>query len=312
MTYIEDEDLTAADLQQTIREVALGGPDTAARSQVVWQVRLLAFDKLTNPNAPNNNDNYSAFLNQLETSKITRSADAIGSWKARARKPKAADQPCPTSPDSQYRGPENQLYRVEIQTPGPFLEQSDWGSSSGRPDLQVVAARMDRSCFPSAPSEGTTVTVETLGRDEHLGLKPGDLVEIVDDDYVLQNRAEPLLTVASVDPETFIVELNAAPASPVGTVATAHPHSPQVGRAGRRFTKPGSGHRWLLSTRTRSRSLLCRRRLPDRRLLDHSGSYGDGRPRMAWSADRSAGGTSSRNRSCICSAGVYNCSHGRW
>jgi hypothetical protein len=40
---------------------------------------------------------------------------------------------------------------------------------------------------------------------------------------VLQNRHEPLLTVKSVDPETFLVELSSAPASLVGTVTAKHP-----------------------------------------------------------------------------------------
>jgi hypothetical protein len=77
--------------------------------------------------------------------------------------------------------------------------------------------------FPIQSLEGPTVVLETIGRDERLGLKQGDWVEVVDDAYVLQNRAEPLLKVKSVDAETRIVELSAPPASPVGTVQALHP-----------------------------------------------------------------------------------------
>jgi hypothetical protein len=77
--------------------------------------------------------------------------------------------------------------------------------------------------FPIESIEGPTLVLAAMGRDERLGLKSGDVVEVVDDAYVLENRAEPLLTVKSVDAETRIVELSAAPASTVGTDQTRHP-----------------------------------------------------------------------------------------
>jgi uncharacterized protein DUF6519 len=211
ITYIEDED--PAEIQQTIREAALGGPDTAARSKVVWQVR---FADIANQEFGDLKENYAQFLGLLVKQGVIRAAP--GKLAARARKPKADDLPCATNPESRYRGPENQLYRVEIHDSGilgptPTEVKATWKWS--RENGSVV--------FPIRTLDNTMVTVETLGRDERLALKPGDLVEVVDDDYVLQNRAEPLLTVKSVDPETFLVELNQAPASTVGTVPSKHP-----------------------------------------------------------------------------------------
>jgi len=215
VTYIEDEDRSPAELGQTIREVALGGPDTAARSQVVWQVRLLPFVSASPPT--NDEKSYQAFLKQLKDTRVVRTS--VGKLKARARKPKGADQPCPTNPDSRYRGPENQLYRVEVHNKGIFL-----ADGSGAPKATFKWSRENGSVvFPIRSIEGATVTLETLGRDERLGLKPGDLVEVVDDRYVLENRAEPLLTVKSMDPETFVVELGSAPASSVGSDPKDHP-----------------------------------------------------------------------------------------
>jgi len=221
VTYIEDEDRTDAELQQTIREVALGGPDTAARSQVVWQVRflpLLDVSKLTG----NKDDSLKEFIGQMKSVGVIRTIEdgphPFGKLKARARRPKADDQPCATNPESRYRGPENQLYRVEIHRPGKF---SDTPSESGptfkwsRENGSVI--------FAIRTVEGPTVIVETLGRDERFGLKPGDLVEVVDDEYVLQNRAEPLLRVKSIDPETFTVVLDASPVSNVGQDPRKHP-----------------------------------------------------------------------------------------
>ncbi len=220
LTCIEDEDRTPAELQQSIREVALGGPDTAARSQVVWQVRLLPIDIGA---APPNNDgpNFAAFIKDLQDLGTIRTVEAgahqFGRVKMRARKPKADDLPCATSPESKYRGPENQLYRVEIHTSGAF------GAAGGGSPTFKWSRDNGSVIFPIRSLEGPTVVLETLGRDERLGLKPGDWVEVVDDAYVLQNSADPLLKVKSVDAETLIVELSAAPASPVGTVPGLHP-----------------------------------------------------------------------------------------
>lgn len=48
VTYVEDGDKNRA--SPGIREVALNGPDTATRAQVVWQIRTL---QLTDPAGPN-------------------------------------------------------------------------------------------------------------------------------------------------------------------------------------------------------------------------------------------------------------------
>jgi hypothetical protein len=71
--------------------------------------------------------------------------------------------------------------------------------------------------------QGEIVTLRDLGRESRFGLSVDDWIEIVDDDYVLQNRAEPLLQVKGIDRDTMEVTLKAAPAAPVGTDATKHP-----------------------------------------------------------------------------------------
>src|SRR5262249_6235248 len=54
-------------------------------------------------------------------------------------------------------------------------------------------------------------------------LQPDDWVEIVDDDYTLQNRAEPLLQIKEINRDSNQVTLKAAPASSVGTDPAKHP-----------------------------------------------------------------------------------------
>jgi hypothetical protein len=223
LTYIEDEDRTDDELQQTIREVALGGPDTAARSRIVWQVRVVPLGDVDADSLEDDADGFENFLDVLKKNNVIRAVEPDGDTRlygklaARARKTQADDQPCSTNPESRYRGPENQLYRVEIHDPGAFTldEASEATFKWSRENGSVV--------FAIRALEGPTVTLETLGRDERLGLKAGDYVEVVDDDYVLEGRAEPLLRVSSVDPETFTVMLSAPPASNVGTDQKKHP-----------------------------------------------------------------------------------------
>ena len=53
--------------------------------------------------------------------------------------------------------------------------------------------------FPITEISGNKITLEHLGRDNCFGFKPKDWVEIADDVYTLQNRAENLLQVESID-----------------------------------------------------------------------------------------------------------------
>jgi len=200
-----------------IREVALRGPDTGTRAQVVWQVKWKLIDqpainrlKLAEP------EGYANFLKFLEV------PPGGGRLRARARKPGADDEPCIISPEARYRGPENQLYRVEIHRPGVAMP------SVGKPDTTKVAtfkwSRENGSViFPITDVQGEVVTLRDLGRESRFGLRVDDWVEIVDDDYVLQNRAEPLLQVKGINRDTMEVTLKAAPASPVGNDPAKHP-----------------------------------------------------------------------------------------
>src|SRR5207249_14777 len=100
--------------------------------------------------------------------------------------------------------------------------------SGGKPDITKVAtfkwSRENGSViFPITDVQGEIVTLRDLGRESRFGLSVDDWVEIVDDDYVLQNRAEPLLQVKGINRDTMEVTLKAAPAPPVGTDAAKHP-----------------------------------------------------------------------------------------
>jgi len=196
LSYVEDD---------YIREKALGGADTATRAQIVWQVKVMhgedfkkvnvSLDKLkkiaNGPDLP-----YSLFLRALTAAKKTN--PGTGQLKARAKKASEDDnKPCLTAPEASYRGAENQLYRVEIHNgsvdeDGPTFK---WSRENG----SVI--------FPIFDISGDTITLEHLGRDDRFGLQPGDWVEVLDDDVILRNEANPLLKVTAIDRESLQVTL---------------------------------------------------------------------------------------------------------
>jgi hypothetical protein len=122
-----------------------------------------------------------------------------------------SSDPCTVAPDSLYRGPENQLYRVEIHTgdspqPNGPPATFKWSRENGSVVLPIIA-----------PITGTattsTVTVASLGRDERFGVSPGDWVEVTDDASPSDGLAGPLLQVQSIDRTRLTVTLSGTAAA---------------------------------------------------------------------------------------------------
>lgn len=173
ITYIEDDH---------IREVALGGPDTATRSKIVWQVKTCSLKE--NEGVGNKG---STVMPQrlLDDFKPLRRGLLIAQAKQFSND---KTEPCIVKPEAEYRGAENQLYRVEIHR----------GTKQGTPTFKW--SRENGSvAFPIRKIDGVTVTLENLGRDSRLSLRPGDFVEIEDDVYVRNNRADKLAEVVKID-----------------------------------------------------------------------------------------------------------------
>ncbi len=209
LVYLDvwERDVSAAE-EPGIREVALGGPDTAARSQVVWQVKVAAEALPPNPNdlkcdTFEQGQFWNGFIERLHL-------QASGGLAAKALEPDADEStdPCITSPDARFRGEENHLYRVEIHTgsdnsqtyPPTFKYSRDNGSNT----------------FTILSVKDKTLYLENLGRDERSGLQAGDWVEIVNYDYVLIEAAQPLYRVDSVDSNDMTVTLKKAPPAQLG------------------------------------------------------------------------------------------------
>lgn len=231
LVYLDvwERHLTAVE-DHLLREVALGGPDTASRAQVLAQVKTVAvdddfdFDKVQPGNIIGHNPAYSAaeqralleivlmtmlqelkgikkvgdrdtfIKNRITPFRTALHAAGVVGLKARAYVPQVSVDPCTIQPDARYRGPENQLYRVEVHRAGS-------GSDDNKDTAPTFKWSRENGCvvFPIDKVSESTVTLANLGRDARFGLQVGNWVEVVSDDSVLQNRADPLLRVTKIE-----------------------------------------------------------------------------------------------------------------
>jgi hypothetical protein len=188
-----------------LREVALGGPDTATRWQTVWQVRLLkgvtagscadpvaAFDALTRPSG----------------ARLTVDPPVA---------PPSAD-PCVVEVAGGYTGLENRLYRVEVHVPGPLgTARFKWSR-----DNASVAAAVEGVATAGGNAR---LTVSTLGWDQVQRFQPGDWVEVLDDWCEWRQEAGHLARVFATDPANRLLTLVGAIPAAFGfdpTDATRH------------------------------------------------------------------------------------------
>ncbi len=208
----------------SIREVALNGPDTAARTQVVWQLRTT---ELAKPTQSTDTAKPGGMIPLTPTCMSAQQLDDLlrpagtGLLQARTKPAHESSDPCTISPESHYRGPENQLYRVEIHVGRPAgvdpaaKATFKWSRENGAVVFPILKV--------NPPGNGvTTVQLGSLGRDDRFGLQPGDFVEIQDDSTVLANSVAPLLQVGSVDRTNMMVTLT-GPAPAAGKDTSLHP-----------------------------------------------------------------------------------------
>lgn len=158
-TYVAYLDVWERDItvleDPSIREVALGGPDTTTRTRVVWQVKLLPY-----------NGNTSCPHNIYSQSGYNPNSSSIS---ARAAATDPSSTPCVIPATAGYRSLENQLYRVEVHTPG----------QAGTATFKW--SRDNASVVVGWQSGDTNLSVTSLGRDDVLGFAAGQWIELNDD-----------------------------------------------------------------------------------------------------------------------------------
>ncbi|KQW02341.1 DUF6519 domain-containing protein [Rhizobacter sp. Root1221] len=255
VAYIECWERHLCAVQQpALREIALGGPDTASRAQIVWQVRVATAkwveDQLAQLNAAldvrinaevNKDEKKSLTslkgalnekteaLSKLIGKKLSKTDDddvstASEAWfealaaapprlRAMAKRDASDNEACSISPDSIYRGRENQLYRVEIHEGGTLAGDVKptfkWSRENGS---VLFAVQSGKSIAVAAPDGGgvvvtLTIPLETLGHDRRTGLCVGDWVEVTSESFELEALAPPLGQVKRIDRTRRSVEV---------------------------------------------------------------------------------------------------------
>ncbi|MEK1905156.1 MAG: DUF6519 domain-containing protein [Pseudomonas sp.] len=166
-----------------IREVALGGPDSASRDQLAWQVKLLrlgavgaSISCLSNPPA----------WEELSRPSSIRLA-------ARAEPGATPKDPCLLTPEAGYQRLENQLYRVEVHHDGvpSGARQCKWSRDNGS-----IVTRVSGWLNDPAPNE---IEVASIGRDPYLAISAGCWLELFNDDHEETGRAGHLVEVLKTE-----------------------------------------------------------------------------------------------------------------
>lgn len=199
ITYIEDD---------SIQEVALGETDTASRAKLVWQVKIT--DKQPNGSGELKNvtlDGENGWRDWVYKEGENRWSDWKKQWqpanrgllKARAKhERKKDDSPCITSPESSFRGAENQLYRVEIHQGG----KAEKGDNSAT----FKWSRDNGSIATGVKLNGTELTVNDSRR-----LCSGQWVELINDGQELRGEPGTLVKIKKIDCDLVSLETDTRP-----------------------------------------------------------------------------------------------------
>ncbi len=215
--------VTALD-DSSIREVALGGPDTSTRLKTVWQVRVL----------PVVNQSLAYQYGELEeeADELVGCGVADADWRLLTTEPTRAltarVQPVPPStnacdilPRGGYQRLENQLYRVEVHAGGDLGTATfKWSRENG----SVVTSWLGQDI--------NNLRVASTGRDATLGFSADDWVELTDDTRELLGIPGQFVQIAKVQGDVLVI------IQPSGTPVNLaqFPANPKI----RRWDQPGA------------------------------------------------------------------------
>jgi hypothetical protein len=146
--------LVTSDERPALLESALGGPDTAFRTQTVWQVKLAS----------------------VSSGQVCSQVTAVGertppTMRARLQAANAAADPCSITSGGGYTRLENQLYRVEIFDVQASGTRFVWSRENG----SVVAGLDELEASPIADAQ---LTIDRTGRDDELSIGQDAWIEV--------------------------------------------------------------------------------------------------------------------------------------
>jgi hypothetical protein len=146
-----------------IREQALGNVDTATRTKIVWQVRMLNASDL-------GSDRCNVWQNALQ--KIDQ--HTTGTMEARAKPSPESQDRCSLYETAGYMRLENQLYRIEVHESGDLATAKfKWSRENGSVVSRITKYESEHPVVK--------LVIAKRGKDEQLDFKTGDWAEITDD-----------------------------------------------------------------------------------------------------------------------------------
>jgi hypothetical protein len=230
VTWLEDADLVD-------KAVAV---DTTGRLQTVWQVRLLPVPAGTTWSCatPDSDIPYPvASAGQLTTEVI----------------PNPSAGPCCLTDDTGYTGLENQNYRVEIHQGGSGSDAASlngatfkWSRDNGSVSTGVTLIASGMNTLHQSASK---LTVLSLGRDQVLGFKPGDWIEILDDAHQVNGQPGELQQIDSIDVSSRTITLTGTLSAsfPIGQPAqSSHTRIVRWDQSGKVYEQDGTTIWWDL------------------------------------------------------------------
>lgn len=171
-----------------IREVALGGPDTTTRTQVMAQVKLLRVGEAGVA--------FDCAMQSAAWDALT--AGSSGMLAARAEPDDPSESACVVPAKAGFRGLENQLYRVEVHR---ILSATRVGVKWSRENASVVVGWTGQDNL-----DPTRLTVSSTGRDAVLGLAANQWVELTDDAREKRGESGLLVKIVKVEGNVLTID----------------------------------------------------------------------------------------------------------
>lgn len=254
ITYVEDPH---------IREVALGGADTATRAQVVWQVKVLPFEvaQALADEIAERRAKLEALLRDLERelAGAQERGDEAAVEEIRSRIEAVREELQSLKPAAGTvrlnSGSAARLIRAKLLhlSHAGLRARAKWAAPPTHPDVIVPTGgysgaenrlyrveihtgseRGQRPTFKWSRENGSVVfpiltlrgkmaTLAHLGRDHRHSIEAGNWVEIVDDDRALRGQPGPLVRVERVNPQRMNVTFARRPGLTYNQDSYNHP-----------------------------------------------------------------------------------------
>ncbi|MCS6825257.1 MAG: DUF6519 domain-containing protein [Caldilinea sp.] len=172
----------------SIREVALGGPDTTTRTQVMAQVKLLRVGDA--------GVDFTCAAASAAWDALT--APSSGMLAARAEPADPAESACVVPAKAGYRGLENQLYRVEVHR---MIAPNRVGLKWSRENASIAVRWTGQDNL-----NPNRLTVSSTGRDGVLGLAADQWIELTDDAREKRNESGLLVKIVQVEGNVLTID----------------------------------------------------------------------------------------------------------